>query len=213
MAKKKKRAAGARQDKVTLSEPHRPLGTGILWSTAAAGLLVFLLFLAMPWVNVQGASKSALTLVGEAFANRSWFVAGSLLFLLVPALLAIGLAFLPPRLWMRDLFATATALSGGFALLVANILTRSTRNLLVFGSGRQSAEAGVAAIYFGLLAVTVGALAWLVRFDTQVQRRSEQFEWFGAFVFILLLVLFFNYQVIPHSIVPPPEVIRQRLGW
>ena len=37
--------------------------------------------------------------------------------------------------------------------------------------------------------------------------------WYGIFVAVLAVILYFNYAIIPDSIIPPPDYIRQRLGW
>jgi hypothetical protein len=162
------------------------------------------------WVTVLAAGKNGAALLGESFAKDK-AVFAALLFLFLPSLAAIALPFLPPLAQLREAGATATGVMTFVAGLVVSILSWSSRNLLSLGAGRQTAEPGL--LFLALAFVLGGSIGYLVLNDSKDESQVGGIAWYGIFVAVLVVLLYVNYAVIPDSIIPPPEYIRQRLGW
>lgn len=211
MAKKKKRPAHLRKTATPVGTSATP-GSGLVWSIAITGLLLLLTIPLATWVSISGEGKTVFSLLGDSLRHGNVGATLALVTILVTALIAVALPFVPVRLWMRDSLATFLALFSGLTLLVTVILTQSTRNILAFGGGRQVTEGGLSLTYLLLGAITVSTLAYLARLDSQVSRRSPQLVWFGALGGVLLILLVINYSLIPGSIISPPDFILRQLG-
>lgn len=211
MAKKKKRPANLRQTAPTLTTSAAP-GSSFVWATSAIGLLLLLTIPVVSWVSINGSTKTVFALLGDALAAGSIAGVLALLTLLVTALLAMALPFVPVRLWLRESLATALALLSGFTILITVILTQSSRGILAFGDGRQAAEGGRGLIYLLLFAILGTTMAYLARLDMVADKRNPQLAWFGIFAGVLLVLLWINYILIPGSLISPPDFILRQLG-
>jgi hypothetical protein len=218
MAKKKKRSSitARAESPVAAVTADGSLTDGRIWLfvAAAGALLLFVTFALVPWVTVLGANRTAAGLLKEALEKGHIYVAGSLLFVLLPGVVALLAPFLPKPLF-RDAAATLTVVCGGTAILVINILTKSTRNLLAFGAGRQQIHPDnpIAFLYLSIGLIMSGSLVYLLRRDREVEPGRDDLVWLGAFAGMLLVAMMFTYKVLPVSLIPPPDFVRQRLGW
>lgn len=213
MAKKKKKSAAVSKASPAAAGSS-DAGTVFLWVAAMSAAVFLLAFLAIPWINVLAAGKSGFGLISEAVSAKNGPVAAALLFALVPAGLGIALPFLrdEEHPW-REVAATAAGIAAAVESLVLVILTASTRNLLALAGGRQTFSDQVYLLHFGLAGVFIGALGYLVQRDLRDEADAGGVVWYGVFVAVLAAVLFFNYAILPDSLIPPPEFIRQRTGW
>lgn len=214
MAKKKKKASSAvKTPAASAGHGSSEAGTIFLWVAAMSGALFLLAFLAVPWINVLASGKGGFTLISDALKAGNGPVAAALLFALVPAGAAMALPFLAGHPLVREGVATAAAIAAAVESVVLVILTSSTRNLLAVGGGRQTFISEVYLLHFALVGVVVGGIGYLVQKDIADEADAGGVAWYGVFVAVLVAILYFNYAVIPDSLIPPPEFVRQRMGW
>lgn len=213
MAKKKKKTGSVTRTHAEAAPKSGELGTVALWLGAAAGVLFLLSFLAVPWISVSAMGKAGVSLISDALKAGNGVIAGALLFAVVPAALAAAAPFVPAyRTSLREWHATATAVTAVIEMLVLVIVTSSTRNLLAFGGGRQVFIDEVYLLYITLAGILTGAVGYLILRDVDVERDPGEAYWYGAFIVTVLVLMYFNYSIIPDSLIPPPEFIRERMG-
>ncbi len=215
MAKKKKRIQTGRTESAAVAPQAAILAAGWLWLAAVAGLFGALSFLLVPWVTVLGTTRNGALVLIEAARTGSWTVGFAALLALLPALLAMALPFTRPQSSLRTLAVGATAIGSGVSVLIVTILAKSTRNLLAFGSsGRQIVPQGspMFLIYLSLLFAMGAAVAWMIRQDDEIAGNRQAVVWFAVFSVLLLGFMIFMYEIIPGSLIPPPEIIRMRMG-
>jgi hypothetical protein len=212
MAKKKKTGPAVKVQ-VKSAPRSAELGAVALWLGAAAGVLFLLSYLAVPWISVSASGMAGVSLISAAVQSGNHVVAGALLFALVPALLAAGAPFVPAhRPGVREWMATLTAIAAFVEFLVLVILSSSTRNLLALGSGRQVFMDEIYLVYITLAGVLTGAVGYLVLRDVAAEQDSGEAYWYAAFLVAALAILYFNYAILPDSLIPPPDFIRERMG-
>jgi hypothetical protein len=211
MAKKKKSAGGLTKAQPALTRSGaQDHGAGYLWLAAIGGMVLVVLFLVLPWVTVLAESKSSLGLVLEAFSKKEWETALAVAFTLVPALVASVLPFTPPSLQLRERLGIFVVVASAIDILILSILSRSTRNILALGAGRQAVGSEIALffVFFGVLAG--GAIGYLLNRDLE-EEGASQAGWYAALILVIFAAVYFNYSTIPNSLIPPPEYIRQRM--
>lgn len=214
MAKKKKKASSTvKASPAAAARGSSDAGTIFLWIAAMSGALFLLAFSAVPWISVLAAGKSGFTLVSEAIKAGNGPIAAALLFAIVPAGLAMALPFLAGHPGVRTAVATIAAIAAGVESLILVILTSSTRNLLALGGGRQTFVSEVYLLHFALVGAIVGGVGYLVQHDIAEDADAGGVAWYGVFVAVLVVILYFNYAVLPDSLIPPPDFVRQRMGW
>ncbi len=214
MAKKKKTTNPTKPRPVAEDAPkHAGATTAYTWLGAVGGALLVLSLLLVPWLNVAAASKNGLTLIRESFSGNPW-VGVFLILIALTGALAAAIPFLSPRPLIRDWANTTAAIAGGISILVMTILTSSTRNLLAFGAGRQRTSESLFLVFLSIALLLAGTVGNLLYKDLrEVDDAKQQLGWYAAFLLVLVAILYFNYSVIPHSIIEPPEFVRQRMGW
>lgn len=214
MAKKKKKASSAvKTPAAGAVRGSSDAGTIFLWVAAMSGALFLLAFLAVPWISVLASGKGGYTLISDAFKAGNGTVAAALLFALVPAGTAMALPFLAGHPHVREGVATAAAIAAAVESLILVILSSSTRNLLAVGGGRQTFISEICLLHFALVGVVVGGVGYLVQRDLADDTDAGGVAWYGVFVAVLVAILYFNYAILPDSLIPPPEFVRQRMGW
>lgn len=214
MAKKKKKASSAvKSSAAGAARGSSEAGTIFLWLAAMSGALFLLAFMAVPWISVLAAGKGGFTLISDALKAGNGPVAAALLFAVVPAGLGMALPFMAGHPRIREALATAATIAAGVESLVLVILTSSTRNLLAVAGGRQTFISEVYLLHFALVGVIVGGVGYLVQRDVADEADAGGVAWYGVFVAVLVAILYFNYAVLPDSLIPPPEFVRQRMGW
>lgn len=211
MAKRKKKLTPSKAEPVPALHAAAP-GTGVLWLSAAGGLFLLAGFFLFPWVSVLAADKSGVVLGIEALKAKSYFTALFLFSNLLVAALAGSLPWLPLSTSLRETLVTGATLATSLQFLATVILTKSTRNLLVFQTGGVQTVLGYAYLVFlSYVIILAGAFAYLAGRDYQTEKSFRELKWFGMFAAVLLAILIFNYKIIPESLIPPPEFIRERI--
>ena len=210
MAKKKKSSAGSKSQVGLSRASAQGHGAGFLWVSAIGGMLLVMLYLVLPWNTVLGATKSSLGMTIEAIGKGNFGVAMALAFTLLPALLASALPFLPQDLKLRERLAILTVTLASINILILTILTRSTRSFLALGEGRQVVRAEIVLLVIVIGVILGGLIGYLLNRDSEVEGESHA-GWYAALLFVIFAVAYFNYSVIPGSLITPPEYIRQRM--
>lgn len=214
MAKKKKKASSAvKSSAPSAARGSSDAGTIFLWVAAMSGALFLLAFMAVPWISVLASGKAGFALISDALKAGNGPVAAALLFAVVPAALGLALPFLAAHPLIREAVATAAAIAAAVESIILVILTSSTRNLLAVAGGRQTFISEVYLLHFALVGLVVGGAGYLVQRDIADEADAGGVAWYGVFVAVLVVILYFNYAVIPDSLIPPPEFVRQRMGW
>jgi hypothetical protein len=212
MAKKKKRTLPGKAETPSQSQAPSAGGAGYLWLAALGGLLWLLAWSFIPWVSVGGTNYSGPGLVIGAFRAGEIWEMSALLTILAPAFLAFAAPFAQPGSRLRDALASATAGVSAFSVLVLVIFLKSTLNFLAFGAGRQTVPEGSPFfLYLPIGLMLFGSAGYLLHRDDAFAANRPQVTWFAAFLLLLFALVYFNFSVIPDSIIPPPEFVRQRL--
>ena len=189
------------------------LTTVALWFGAAAAILFILSFLAVPWVSVLASGKAGLSLIADALKAGQHVIVGALLFAFVPVFFAIAGPLVPSnRPIVREWVATITAIAAFVETLILVFLSASTRNLLSLDGGRQVFLDEIWLLYITLAGVFTGAAGFLLLRDVDMEQDSGEAVWYAVFIVTALVVLYFNYSILPDSLIPPPEFIRERMG-